>query len=107
MRAHSAVLKASWKFSLGSLGLRIEYSKASGKNRCTKAQKAMPSFQLEEKFRMSTPCFTAEREIEIVADIRAELCIAPWGNNSQTKRVRAYLPHMALFWPCTSPEASV
>lgn len=60
MRAHSAVLKASWKLSLGLLGLRMEYSKASGKKRCTKAQKAMPSFQLEEKFWMSTPCFVAE-----------------------------------------------
>ena len=54
------MLKASWKFSLGLLGLRMEYSNASGKNRCTKAQNAMPSFQLEEKLWMSTPCFVAE-----------------------------------------------
>lgn len=59
-RAHSAELKASWKFSLGLRGLRVEYSKASGKKRCTRAQKAMPSFQLEEKFWMFTPCFRAE-----------------------------------------------
>lgn len=56
MSAHSAVLKASWKLSLGLVGLRVEYSKASGKKRCTKAQKAIPSFQLEEKFWMSTSC---------------------------------------------------
>lgn len=61
MRAHSAVLKASWKFSLGLFGLRMEYSNASGKNRCTRAQKAMPSFQLEEKFWMSTPWFIPQQ----------------------------------------------
>ena len=54
------MLKASWKFSLGALGLRMEYSKASGKKRCTRAQKAMPSFQLEEKLLISTPCLAAD-----------------------------------------------
>lgn len=54
-RTYSAVLNASWKLSLALLGFRVEYSKASGKKRCTKAQKAMPSFQLEEKLWMSTP----------------------------------------------------
>lgn len=54
------MLKASWKFSLGLQGLRVEYSKASGKKRCTRAQKAMPSLQLEEKFWMLTPCFRAD-----------------------------------------------
>lgn len=47
-------LRACWGW------LRIEYSKASGKNLWTKAQKAMPSFQLEEKFWMSTPCVISE-----------------------------------------------
>ena len=52
---HSAVVNANSKLSLRLLGLRVEYSKASGKKRCTSAQKAMPSLQLEEKFLMDTP----------------------------------------------------
>lgn len=53
---YSAVLKASSKLSLRALGLRMEYSNASGKNLCTSAQNAMPSLQLDEKLRISTPC---------------------------------------------------
>ena len=48
-----------------------------------------------------------EKKRQRMSDKGAELCtyIAPRGNNS--KRAGACLPHMALFWPCTSLEASV
>lgn len=52
---YSAVWKARVKFFSLSFGTNELKSKASGKNRWTRAQKAIPSHQDDEKFSMLTP----------------------------------------------------
>lgn len=59
---YSAVVNASSKFSLRLVGSNVWYSNASGKKECTSAQKAIPSFQLEEKFCRSMCWRTGSRE---------------------------------------------
>lgn len=68
--SHSAVLKAFSKLALRSYGSRVQYSNPSGKNRCTRAQNARPSAQLDEKLCMFTPWHTNTTRLAIERSLR-------------------------------------
>lgn len=68
---YSAVWKARVKFFSLSFGTNELKSKASGKNRWTRAQKAIPSHQDDEKFSMLTP-WKAKRQKDVSGERQRE-----------------------------------